>query len=223
VTDFASASGSRPYPPADLFAGEDEDGGLDFAGRFIPAPELSAWLQSVFVEAAGPLANEDHAHLVDAHLGCLWTNVENVTKRKRIAGTAEIPMPPAASGKWARAMWERQQVDWFGAVPSFRLIFDAHLAMEADHASWCAWCEHELYHCAQGLDEFGDPRWRKDGSPVYAMRGHDAEEFVGVVRRYGPGAAAGGVAELVSAASLPPEIARATIDATCGTCGRRIG
>lgn len=45
---------------------------------------------------------------------------------------------------------------------------------------------HELHHCAQALDEFGSPKFRKsDGSPVLAIQGHDVEEFSAVVARYG--------------------------------------
>jgi hypothetical protein len=83
--------------------------------------------------------------------------------------------------------------------------------------------EHELYHCAQVLDLFGMPRFRRDdGKPIFAMRGHDAEEFVGVVRRYGVGVAAGGVAELVKAANEVPTVARAAIGLACGTCQRMV-
>ncbi|WP_267902481.1 putative metallopeptidase [Sinorhizobium meliloti] len=41
--------------------------------------------------------------------------------------------------------------------------------------------------------------------PVFTVRGHDVEEFVGVVRRYGADAA--GVRAIVDAANRPPEIA----------------
>ncbi|WP_420376855.1 putative metallopeptidase [Sinorhizobium medicae] len=52
------------------------------------------------------------------------------------------------------------------------------------------------------------------------MRGHDVEDFVGVVRRYGADAA--GVRAIVDAANRPPEIARANIAHACGTCQLRV-
>jgi len=46
--------------------------------------------------------------------------------------------------------------------------------------------EHELYHIVQSVDEFGAPKFNRDtGMPTLTLRGHDVEEFVGVVRRYG--------------------------------------
>nr|WP_271894430.1 putative metallopeptidase [Phyllobacterium sp. IY22] len=46
--------------------------------------------------------------------------------------------------------------------------------------------EHELYHAGQDRDSFGAPKFRKStGLPVFILRGHDIEEFIGVVRRYG--------------------------------------
>jgi hypothetical protein len=96
-------------------------------------------------------------------------------------------------------------------------------AARINDVTFCALIEHEMYHCAHARTEFGAPRFRKDGRPIFGMRGHDAEEFVGVVRRYGLAAAAGGVRELVEAALREPEVARANVDAACGTCGSRVG
>jgi hypothetical protein len=47
------------------------------------------------------------------------------------------------------------------------------------------------------------------------IKGHDVEEFVGVVRRYGPGA---DVQRLIDAAKAPPEVAKLNIARACGTC-----
>ena len=68
-------------------------------------------------------------------------------------------------------------------------------------------------------DEFGAPKFNQQtGRPSFTMRGHDVEEFVGVVRRYG--AEATGVRALVDAANAGPEIAAADIAQCCGTCLR---
>nr|WP_272951650.1 putative metallopeptidase [Sinorhizobium meliloti] len=81
--------------------------------------------------------------------------------------------------------------------------------------SWCL-VEHELYHAAQETDAFGDPKFsRSTGRPAFTIRGHELEEFVGVVRGYGADAA--GVRGIVDAANRPPEIARAQIAHACGT------
>jgi hypothetical protein len=76
--------------------------------------------------------------------------------------------------------------------------------------------EHELYHAGHARDEYGLPKFRRDGSPAFRLRGHDVEEFVGVVRRYG--AEAAGVSALVDAAAGRPEVAAAHIAEACGNC-----
>lgn len=197
----------RPLPPEVLTLPSDEP-------FFEPAHELIDWAVATFIESGAPLYNEDHKHLNFATLGALWTNVENGRAGRRIIGQCERGLPPA--GKWGRARVERQLLDWFGQVPDFVLTFDASYAATCGDAEFCALVEHELYHAGQERDEFGGPKFRKDGRPALAIRGHDVEEFVGVVRRYGADAA--GVREMVVAANARPEIARAHLAEACGTC-----
>lgn len=104
-------------------------------------------------------------------------------------------------------------------VPDFIITIDAAWWLQASDAEACALVEHELYHCAQDRDEYGAPKFNKQtGRPVFAMRGHDVEEFIGVVRRYGADAA--GIRALIEAAEAGPEIAAASIAQCCGTCLR---
>jgi len=98
----------------------------------------------------------------------------------------------------------------------FLLTFDAVYCAQASDVEWCALVEHELYHCAQETDGFGQPKFTKDGLPKFAMKGHDVEEFVGVVRRYG--AVSPEVQALVEAAKKAPEIAAVHVAQMCGTC-----
>ncbi|MQU78407.1 hypothetical protein FB009_109180 [Sinorhizobium medicae] len=110
---------------------------------------------------------------------------------------------------------------WFGFVPDFIITLDAEYCRHCGDAEFMALVEHELYHAAQDTDAFGAPKFsRSTGRPVFTIRGHDVEEFVGVVRRYGADAA--GVRALVDAANGPPEIAKAQISHACGTCRLRI-
>ena len=86
-------------------------------------------------------------------------------------------------------------------------------------AQWCALVEHELSHCGVERDAFGAPKFKKStGLPSFTLVGHDVEEFVGVVRRYG--AAAAGVQAMIDAANATPTVAAAAIDAACGNCKR---
>lgn len=203
---------SRPRPPASLF---DSD---DISGRFVPAPDLSTWFRAVFIDPNGPLYNPEHEHLASAEIGALWTNVPNGRNGRVILGTAE-PGDPRAMGKWAKARAVQQIKEWFGTVPDFIMTIAAEYADICDDASFCALIEHELMHMGQERDEFGAPKFRKNGLPAFTMRGHDVEEFVGVVARYG--AKATGVADLVEAANKGPTIGLANIARACGTCLER--
>jgi hypothetical protein len=186
-----------------------------YQGRFAPAPEVVSWIETTFLDDDASLPNPDHSHLRHAHIGVLWTTVPNGRGGRTIIGTAE-PGSPIGMGKWRKARAEQQIVEWFGSIPDFILTFDARYADQCGDAEWCALVEHELYHCGQEMDEFGAPKFRKSGLPAFTMRGHDIEEFVGVVRRYGADAA--GVRDLIDAASRSPEVTRAEIAQSCGTC-----
>ena len=189
-------------------------------GRFVPAPEIIGWAQTTLIDDDASLPNEDHAHLRQAKLAALWTTIPNGRQGRTIIGQAE-PGDPAVVGKWRRARAEQQIVEWFGEIPDFILTFDAGYASQCTDAEFMALVEHELYHCGQERDEWGAPKFRKGtGLPAFTMRGHDVEEFVGVVRRYGADTA--GVRELVDAANRPPEVTRAEIAQSCGTCLLRV-
>lgn len=201
---------NRPLPPLDLIE--------DVEIRFAPAPDLIGWVRATFIADDASLQNEDHRHLNQANIGALWTNVPNARAGRSIAGQCEMGLPPA--GKWLRGRIERQLMDWFGDVPDFLLTFDATYASQCSDAEFMALVEHELYHCGQERDVFGAPKFRKTGLPAFAIRGHDVEEFVGVVRRYG--ADASGVRAMVDAANKEPEIANVHIAQACGTCRLRV-
>lgn len=202
---------ARPRPPEHLAAGNTER-------PFEPAPELCDWAYATFINEDALLMNPQHAHLREAKIGFMWTSVENARGGNAVVGQAEIPS--IQGGKWARARFFQQVEGWFGLIPDFMITFDAGYADQADDATFCALVEHELYHCAQARTPWGDLKFRKDGSPAFTMRGHDVEEFVGIVERYGAGSAAGQTAALVAVAIAGPTIAAADIAGCCGTCGR---
>jgi hypothetical protein len=207
----------RPKPPEELL---DE---FNFDPLFVPAPDLSQWARQTFIVEQAPLVNADHTHLREARIGFLWTNVANSRHQRAIVGTAELGEPRASQGKWAKAQQEYQIRQWFGGIPDFKIIIYAPYAAEVDDVSFCSLVEHELYHCAQAVDEFGSPKFsRTTGMPVYAMKGHDVEEFVGIVKRYGAGAAAGETTALIEAANRVPEIGAAKVAAACGTCALKL-
>lgn len=206
---------SRPRPPQSLLSIEGAVDGVTFA----LAPDLVQWISATFLEEGAPLENPEHIHLRDAQIGALWTTVENGRNGRTIVGQAEMGQHIGGMGKWNRAKAEQQAMEWFGCVPDFIITLYAPYADQCSDASFCALVEHELLHCAQERDEFGMPRFKKStGMPAFCMRGHDVEEFVDVVRRYG--ADATGVRALIDAAADGPTIAAAEIDFACGNCQR---
>lgn len=204
---------ARPMPPEVLL---DE---LDYRPRFVPAPEVWEWMQRTFIADGAILQNQEHEHLQDATIGVLWTNVANAKQGNRIVGTCEIPN--VQGGRWTKARMEFQLYQWFQTDLDFLIILDAVYAAEVDDATFCALCEHELYHAGQKKDLYGAPLFSKEsGLPLFTMRGHDVEEFTGVVRRYGAAAAGEHVQAFVEAAQQSPLVAAADIASACGTCVR---
>ncbi|MCS4284423.1 hypothetical protein M2396_002719 [Pseudomonas sp. BIGb0278] len=196
---------SRLNPPADL---------LDALWLTLrPAPEVWDWIQAEILATTGSIYNEEHTHLVDANVGVLWASSAFEKKGRTVLGQAEQLMIRA--GGWQKARQEQQMRDWFGEEPEFLITLAADYCAQCTEAEFCALVEHELYHIAHKLDKYGAPAFTQDGLPKLEMRGHDVEEFVGVVRRYG---ASNDVQQLIDAASRPPEVAKINIARACGTC-----
>lgn len=203
---------NRPFPPKRLFNLE----GLD---SFERAHDVEDWLYEVFVDYNSPLYGEEHEHLEEAGIGVLWSTASVVRKGIAIAGTAELAKPKNSLGQLEKKIWMWQQRQWFGDDPlHFRITLDANYAMECEDVDFCALVKHELCHCAQALNKYGDKWFRKDGSRVFTLIGHDVEEFIPVVRDFGP--VGRNVREFVAAASAPPRIAQAHIARMCGTVAR---
>lgn len=203
----------RPYPEPQVSVYDPEN-------WFTPAPEVVNWIHQVLLTEGGHLYNEDHKHLLQAELAVLWAWPDNSKKGRRVIGEAEIPM--FRCGKWQKARQEQQMIQWFGSMPDFLITLDAHYCSSASDVEFAALVEHELYHCAQDVDEFGSPKFKRStGEPVFVIRGHDVEEFVGVVRRYGVGERDEPMKALVQAAKGCPEVAKVDVARACGTCSVR--
>ena len=200
---------TRPCPPNGLRG-------------FAPSRELADWLTEVFLATLGPLFNPDHQHLQDARLGVLWTSEENRSRGLSVAATAEIPRPPQGVNAWQRARFWQQIQEWFGEwwegeEPDFILTFSAPILGEAGDAEFCAVVEHELYHCGQKEEE-GEPLFhRETGRPLWCLKPHDVEEFVGVTERYGAGVSRN-VSRMVEAGRRTPTVAPARLALACGLC-----
>jgi len=200
----------RPTPPASLLSVSD----LSMLGiRLTPAPDVWEWIIEQILCDTGSIHNPHHAHLIDANIGVLWASSGFAKQGRIVLGQAEQLMFRA--GGWQKARQEQQMREWFGEEPDYLITFAADYCAQCTDAEFCALVEHELYHIAQATDEFGAPKFTQGGMPKLYLRGHDVEEFVGVVRRYG---ASNEVQQLIDAASRPPEVAKINISRACGTC-----
>ncbi|WP_122867697.1 putative metallopeptidase [Pseudomonas viridiflava] len=200
----------RPYPPSSLLELSDLSG---FGIRLTPAPEVWSWLQSEILADTGSIHNEEHAHLIDADICVMWASSAFTKQGRTVLGQAE--QVAFRAGGWQKARMEQQMRDWFGYVPSYIITLAADYCSQCPDDDFCALVEHELYHIAQETDRYGAPKFTQDGLPKLEMRGHDVEEFVGVVRRYG---ASPDVQLLVDAANKPAEVGKLNISRACGTC-----
>jgi len=200
----------RPYPPSSLLE-LSELSGLGI--RLTPAPDVWEWLQAEILADTGSIHNPDHAHLIDADIRVMWASAAFTKKGRSVVGQAE--QVAFRAGGWQKARMEQQMLDWFGDVPAYIITLAADYCAQCSDAEFCALVEHELFHIAQAKDQYGAPKFTQDGLPKLEMRGHDVEEFVGVVRRYGASPA---VQELVDAANNPAEVGKMNISRACGTC-----
>jgi hypothetical protein len=200
----------RPYPPASLVELSELS---DFGIRLTPAPEVWEWLQAEILVDTGSIHNPDHAHLLDADIRVMWASSSFSKQGRTVLGQAE--QVAFRAGGWQKARMEQQMRDWFGDVPAFIITLAADYCSQCSDEEFCALVEHELYHLAHAKDKYGQPAFTKEGAPKIEMRGHDVEEFVGVVRRYG---ASREVQALVDAASKPAEVGKLNISRACGTC-----
>ncbi len=200
----------RPMPPESLL---DLSELSNFGIRLVPAPEVWEWLQAEILADTGSIHNPDHAHLIDADIRVMWASAAFTKKGRTVVGQAE--QIAFRAGGWQKARMEQQMLDWFGDVPAYIITLAADYCADCSDADFCALVEHELYHIAQATDQYGAPKFTQEGLPKLEMRGHDVEEFIGVVRRYG---ASPQVQELVDAANNPAEVGKLNISRACGTC-----
>lgn len=190
-----------------------------YPSLFIPEPKMPEFLKDTFLDAESKLFNEDHHHLMDATFGVLWTNVTNEYKGNRVLASVEEGQPKGKS--WGREKKEQQIEEWFGDFPDFIITIDSLEWMEFTNNQRCAILEHELYHCAQKKDEFGMPKFSKaTGQPLFGIVGHDIEEFIGVVKRYG--AYSDGLKQFNKAMNNAPKIPIDTIEGICGNCMKKV-
>ncbi|MFU9814167.1 putative metallopeptidase [Acinetobacter radioresistens] len=211
----------RPYPPEQDNPYADDEEYLESGGLlyFEPANnDLWPWIKETFLSDWSELYNVDHDHLNSfdpPEISFLWAYSTCKSKGRRVLGQTERVMINA--GGWRKARQEMQLMDWFGDIPKYLITLDARACQVMNDTDFCALVEHELYHIGQEKDEeSGELLWSAStGLPRLYLRGHDVEEFHGVVERYG---ASADVQKMVELANNGPTVSRAHIAQSCGTC-----
>lgn len=206
----------RPFPPQDLIDKAEEDEAI----RLAPAPDLMNWVIKNFLTIGGPLHNPDHDHIAELlhdneeFLAFAWASSACVAKKRMVLGQCEKVM--FNQGGWKKARQEQQMRDWFGYVPTYLITIDASYCDQATDRDFCALIEHELYHIGVERDQDGELLYSDmTGLPKHYLAGHDVEEFVGVVKRWG---ADESVKRLIEVAKQAPFVSDVNISKCCGTC-----
>jgi hypothetical protein len=190
------ATYTRPMPPDHLRRMV-----VDFARAY----DVEALVREEFVNRRGIYFDPEHGHLASASIGVLWASSAHVDRGSEKAGTAQL-VKQAEPRKWGDAIRHRFMADMFGInFPDFLITLSApHCAIYSDR-EFFALLDHELSHCGTAKDEYGAPRFNDSGRPVYTIRPHDHEGFVGTTERWG--AHASGAAGLAAAAAKQPRFA----------------
>ncbi|MDC4824352.1 putative metallopeptidase [Acinetobacter baumannii] len=206
----------RPFPPTDFMDQAEEEEAL----RLIPAPDLKLWVVANFLTLGGPLHNPDHDHIAEmlhdneGFLAFAWASSAYTRAKRMVLGQCEKVM--FQQGGWKKARQEQQMRDWFGFVPVYLITIDASFCEKANDSEFCALLEHELYHIGVERDEDGEMIFSSStGLPKHYLAGHDVEEFVGVVKRWGPSK---NVKQLIEVAKNPPFVSNLDISKCCGNC-----
>lgn len=206
----------RPFPLTDFIDQADEEEAI----RIVPASDLKNWVVANFLTLGGPLHNPDHDHIAEMlhdneeFLAFAWASTAYTRAKRMVLGQCEKVM--FQQGGWKKARQEQQMRDWFGFVPIYLITIDASFCEKANDNEFCALFEHELYHIGVERDSDGEIIYSDHtGLPKHYLAGHDVEEFIGVVKRWG---ANDSVKRLVEIAKNPPFVSDLDISKCCGNC-----
>lgn len=150
---------------------------------------MSAYRVPEEADGLGPIVAKvlgmaEHAHLLDleADIQWLFRTEPKVKAGRYIYGTCYTPK---VNGELSD-LFDWMLEEMFGAMPDFLVVLDLD--------TWENWAGtdkreilvfHELTHAVQAVDKNDAPRFDQEGRPVWAIKGHDIEEFISVVARYG--------------------------------------
>jgi len=124
-----------------------------------------------------------HKHIVDNDIVIeyLMCGKQKRHQGRSIAGSVHLPKVQGKLGD----LFEQLLTAHFGALPDFLMVIDEPWWNAASEIDREALCWHELCHIQQEVNEFDDPKFDRDGVPVYGLREHDVTAFHSEVARYG--------------------------------------
>lgn len=130
------------------------------------------------------LALDEFEHLKsgEADIAVLMRAEPKVKQGRRVLGTVYLP---AVQGELSPVF------DWLlgrflGRYPDYLMVLEDGWWEAASPRQREILIYHELCHCVQKVDQYGEPRFdRETGKPIWGLQAHDVEEFNAVVSRYG--------------------------------------
>lgn len=127
---------------------------------------------------------EEFDHLRQGDAGILYLMRTELKIRGQKAVLGEMSLPFFRGGLADIGAWALAKVCG-GELPDFVCWLDAEWWRQATARQREALVYHELCHCAHAVNKDGEPKFTDEGLPVWAVVGHDVEEFSAVARRYG--------------------------------------
>jgi len=123
----------------------------------------------------------EHLRDGEAHVEFLFRNHPVIRGGRVVLGSVHLPTVQGQLKDVFTWMLE----DKFGTLPDYLVVLDWDYWAESDGRNREILVYHELCHTVHAVDKEGSPRFTEEGRPVFALVGHDVEEFSAVVQRYG--------------------------------------
>lgn len=129
------------------------------------------------------MQHEAHAHLKENEVLIEWLLKTDLKTKggKQVIGAVH---EPKVQGQ-LKDLFEMLLVRFFGEMPQFVIVLDREFWNAASPRDREALIWHELEHIKQAEDQYGAPKFTREGDPVYRLVEHDVAAFRSEVERYG--------------------------------------
>ena len=151
-------------------------------GEFVLPADDGNGPQAFYARLVKSFPEFEHLREGDPHVVFLFRTSPKVVQGRDVLGTCYMPSVQGA----LRPVFDWLMEQQFGRVPDFLIVLDLTFWNAADDLTREILVHHEMMHCGQAKDQWGEPKFNRDtGLPVWCVRPHDVEEFADTVRRYG--------------------------------------